>query len=323
MAKKQQKVYPLSLKYKPRTLDEVVGRDKIIASLRRKIKLGNLRHVLFEGLQGSGKTLISHLLIREIQGKSYSGRSHLVIDASSKNKVEHMRANVITYMKAKMVLDGATKIVFLDEVDNLSSASQSTLRRPLEKYESICWTFMACNYANKVIQPLHSRCAVYTFGAIEQKYVDTFLLNIMEKENITIDGDKQDLLDQIYKHGKGEIRWILNNFMEEARAKGVLNQSVIDMYAPTNNNYADLLFKGRIENAIKVAYQNPKGNLTGAIDYIYDPNTLKSLSMASKVKIAGWFADGLADAVHGVPYYIVIKHLSHKVKVALNKRKKS
>ena len=323
MAKKQQKVYPLSLKYRPRTLDEVVGRDEIINSLRRKIKKGNLGHLLFEGLQGSGKTLIAHLLIREIQGKSYSSRSHLIVDASKDNKVEKMRLNIVTYMKASLGLDGTKKIVFLDEADNLSNASQSTLRRPLEQYESICQTIMACNYANKIIQPLHSRCAVYTFGAIEQRYVDEFLLNIINKEGITVDGNKQDLLDQIYKHGKGEIRWILNNFMEEARSMGVLNQKVIDLYAPSNNSYAELLFSGKIVNAIQVAYQNPKGNLTGAIDYVYDPNNLKSLSMSSRVKIAGWFTDGLADAVHGVPYHVIIKHLSHKIKLALSKSKKT
>ena len=323
MGEKNTKVIPLTVKYRPQTLDEVVGRDEIIASLRRRLKEGTLRHVLFEGVQGTGKTLIAHLLIREVQGKSYNTLSHLVQDASSKNKVEEIKANVLAYMRASLNLDNTPKIIFLDEADNLSASSQAVLRRPLEKYESICWTFMACNFANKIIQPLHSRCTVYHFGEIEQKYVDQFILKILDKEGIRIEGDTKDLLNQIYNYGKGEIRFILNNFIEEARSKGVLNQDVIDLFTPINRTYAELLFKGQVERAINIAYQNPKGTLTGAIDYIYDLNNLRNLSMKGRVKLAEWFAEGLDSAAHGVPYYVIIKHLSHKVSLALNKGKNS
>lgn len=322
MEHKQNNIKPLVIKYMPRSLDEVVGREEIVRSLKDKIKKGNLGHCLFEGNAGTGKTLIATLLVREVQGKSYSSLSHLMIDASSENGVASIRNDVVGYMKANISIPDGWKFIVMDEADNLTTPSQVTLRRPIEKYMNTCRMIFTCNYADKIIQPLHSRCAVYTFGAIREDAINGHLEKIIKLEDIAIEGDKKDLMSQIYRYGKGEIRFILNNFMEEARSKGVLDQSVIDMYSNSSLSYAKELFCGNPDAALELAIRNPKGSISGAIEYIYDPNNLRSLSLDSKVKIAGWFTDALSDIISGFPYYIAIKHVTNRVKSAISKKAK-
>lgn len=313
---KKKELVPLSLKYKPKTLDEVRGRDDIIKSIRLFLKQGYVPNMFFYGIQGTGKTLIANLLLREYLGKQYHRRSYLVIDASMNNTVAYMKSQIVDFMKTSSMMEGKKKVLILDEADEMSSSAQAAVRRPLEKSMKNCLVIMLCNYPNKIIEPLKSRFTGFKFGAIPKKAIVELVNYVVSKEKINITDDYDHVVDLIYKYGKGEIRYILNNFMEHARSRGILDQSVIDIVASENTTFARLLFSGNVEKAIERAMQDPRGSINGAMTYVLESKDL-SLSYKSRVKLMGWFSDALVNLSNNVPYYAVIRSVSHKVKSAL------
>ncbi|MHA1170337.1 MAG: AAA family ATPase [Candidatus Hodarchaeales archaeon] len=315
MSQKSKELVPLVDKYKPKSLDEVVGRDEIIKLLRIFLKQGSVPNLMFHGVQGTGKTLIADLFLKEYQGGNKRG-AHLIVDASTDNKVNNVRENIVTFMSTASPISGKKKYLVLDEMDNLSDAAQVTLRRPIEKYKKSTRVIMMCNYIDKVILPLQSRCTMIRFGAIPKKAMYKFVERILREEKIPIDGKLDDYFDDIYKYGRGEIRFTLNNYLEVARATGKLDQTVIDFCNYVNSTYARLLFTGQIEQAISRAYQDPRGSITGAITYVLESKELQ-LSYPSRVKLLDWFYDALRDLTSGIPFHSVILRLSHKVNVKL------
>lgn len=323
-SKKEPTIIPLSLKYKPRTLDEVRGRDDIVGRIREFMDQGYVPNMLFEGTQGTGKTLIADLLMKEYLGDNYTRGNYLVIDASTNNSVEHTREVLVNYMKTSALNLKKKKVLLLDEVDNFSKPSQSTLRRPIEQTMNRCMVIMTCNYKDKLIQPLLSRFTIFHFGAIPKSAIEELIRDVIEGEDIEVDGDLDDIIDQIYTHGKGEIRYILNNFMEHARASGVLDQSIIDMVVSENRTFAEYIFSGKLKQAIEEALTDPRGSFSGAINYVlYDESI--TFSYPAKVMFAGWFADAMRDLTLGIPFPTVVQYISHRIhsKLTLPKKKKT
>jgi DNA polymerase III delta prime subunit len=319
VSQNEKKQIPLVLKYKPTNLDDVVGRKEIVDSFRRFIRDNHIPNMLFYGTQGTGKTLLAELFIHEYE-KTYGRVTSLIVDASKKNKVDDMKGDIVDFMKSGAIGESKRKILILDEADEISFEGQAALRRPIETAMTNCSVIITCNYDNKIIMPLQSRCTGYYFGTIEESEIDRFIYRIIKAEDILIGGDEKHIFEQIHKYGRGEIRYIINNFLEHARSKGVLDQSIIDLVYSENKSYASLLFSGKIDEAILTAYRNPRGSISGAIDFIMEDPSL-DLPYPSRVKLIEWFVDTLRDMTLGMPYHIAIKMISHKVAVAMMKKK--
>jgi replication factor C small subunit len=141
-------------KYRPSTIDNYVFRDDTQREqVRTWIESKTIPHLLFSGAAGVGKTTLAKILINSLGVNTYD---ILEINASRDNNVETVREKIIGFVSTMPF--GEFKVVLLDEADYLSPNAQAILRGVMETYASSARFILTCNYPNKVIPALHSRC---------------------------------------------------------------------------------------------------------------------------------------------------------------------
>lgn len=143
-------------KYRPETIDECILPKRLKDYFQSMVSGGEIQNMLFCGTAGTGKTTVAKALCNEL------GCDSLLINASEENGIDILRTKIKTFA-ATGSFSGKTKVVILDEADYLSSSFQPALRGLLEEFSSNCRFILTCNYRNKIIPALQSRCAVVDF----------------------------------------------------------------------------------------------------------------------------------------------------------------
>ena len=157
-------------KYRPKKLSEVTSQDDTINSLKNAIKTKNIPHLIFFGPSGCGKTSTILALARELYGPEYFFDRIIELNASDERGINVIREKVKTYAKHAVRLNDNIpkfKIIILDEADSMTSDSQFALRRIMEEYSKVTRFCIICNYHNKIIDPIVSRCSLFRFKPIE------------------------------------------------------------------------------------------------------------------------------------------------------------
>ncbi len=193
-------------KYRPKTLGEVIGQEQIVRRLKSYVKSGNLPHLLFSGPPGVGKTACAVALAREMFGDTWQN-NFVELNASDERGIEVVRNNIKNFARTAPLGEARFKIIFLDEADALTSDAQSALRRTMERYTATCRFIISCNYSSKIIEPIQSRCAVYRFGPLNPKDIETMARRIEKGEGIKI---TKDGLDAIIYVARGDMRKAVN-----------------------------------------------------------------------------------------------------------------
>ena len=141
-------------KYRPKTIADYVFRDDHQRKqVEQWVKEKTIPHLLFSGNAGIGKTTLAKVLLNELE---INDLDVLEINASRTNSVEDVRNNIINFVQ--MIPFGAFKVVLLDEADYLSPNAQAALRGVMEEYHTTSRFILTCNYPNRIIPALHSRC---------------------------------------------------------------------------------------------------------------------------------------------------------------------
>ncbi|GMF05528.1 unnamed protein product [[Candida] boidinii] len=144
-------------KYRPQVLDDIVGNDETIESLKRIASEGNMPHLIISGLPGIGKTTSILCLAKELLGEANMKDAVLELNASDDRGIEVVRNKIKTFAQKKVsLLPGRHKIVILDEADSMTPGAQQALRRTMEIYSNTTRFAFACNQSNKIIEPLQS-----------------------------------------------------------------------------------------------------------------------------------------------------------------------
>lgn len=176
-------------KYRPKTIDGYVFRDdhqrKQIATW---IKDKSIPHLLLSGVAGIGKTTLAKILIHEIGIEDYDV---LEINASRTNSVEDVRDKITNFVQ--MIPFGPFKVVLLDEADYLSPNAQAALRGVMEEYAQTARFILTCNYPNRIIPAIHSRCQGFHVERTDQTEYTARVATILVEENIEFDLDTLDL----------------------------------------------------------------------------------------------------------------------------------
>lgn len=192
-------------KYRPQTLDEVVGQDHIIQILKRYVKEGNMPNLMFTGPAGVGKTTTALALAKSILGE-YWRQNFLELNASDARGIDTVRHEIKNFSRLKSV--GAPfRIIFLDEVDNMTKDAQHALRREMEMYTKTSSFILSCNYSSKIIDPIQSRCAIFRFTPIKGPQIIERLKKIAEAENINT---TPGALESIVYFAEGDMRRAVN-----------------------------------------------------------------------------------------------------------------
>lgn len=176
-------------KYRPNSLDGYVFRD---AHQKKQIetwvKEKSIPHVLLSGSAGIGKTTLAKILIHQLGIESYDV---LEINASRTNSVDDVRDKITNFVQ--MMPFGPFKIVLLDEADYLSPNAQAALRGVMEEYSNTSRFILTCNYPNRIIPAIHSRCQGFHIEKTDQVEFTARVATILVTENVDFDLDTLDL----------------------------------------------------------------------------------------------------------------------------------
>jgi replication factor C small subunit len=175
-------------KYRPSTLTDYVFRDD---NQRQQVKSwvdsGAIPHLLFSGAPGVGKTTLAKILINELKIDDYDV---LEINASRENSVDTIRDKITGFVQTMPF--GAFKVVLLDEADYISPNGQAALRGVMETYHASARFILTCNYPNRVIPALHSRCQGFHIERVDVTEFTARMATILVAENVIFDLDTLD-----------------------------------------------------------------------------------------------------------------------------------
>ena len=190
-------------KYRPKDVDGYVFRDEHQKKqVQQWIKDGTIPHLLFSGNAGIGKTTLAKILLNQL---GINDLDVLEINASRTNSVEDVRDKIVNFVQ--MIPFGAFKVVLLDEADYLSPNAQAALRGVMEEYHTTARFILTCNYPNRIIPALHSRCQGFHIERIDQTEFTARVAEIVLTEGVTPD---LDILDTYVKATYPDLRKCIN-----------------------------------------------------------------------------------------------------------------
>jgi len=204
-------------KYRPSTLDEIVGNELVIGRLKKYTLDKDLPNMIFAGPAGTGKTT-SAIAISKQLFKDNAERNFLELNASDDRGIDVVRKTIKDFART-LPLEAEYKIIFLDEADALTQDAQQALRRTMEKYTKTCRFILSCNYSSRIIEPIQSRCVVFRFKPLEKESVIKRLEEIARLEKIKVDAKA---LNAIFYVSLGDMRKAINIL----QACSALNNSI-------------------------------------------------------------------------------------------------
>ncbi len=210
-------------KYRPRTLDEVVGQDEVIQRLKGYVKQGSIPHLLFAGPPGTGKTATAIALTRDLFGDVWRD-NFIELNASDERGIDVVRHKIKEFARTAPIGGARFKIIFLDEADALTADAQAALRRTMEMYSKSCRFILSCNYLSRIIEPIQSRCAIFKFRPVPKEAMKKRLLEICEKEGVRI---TEDGLEAILYISGGDFRKAINALQGAAALGEVVDAEAI------------------------------------------------------------------------------------------------
>ena len=179
-------------KYRPSTLQGYVFKDDHQkAQIEGWVKQRSIPHLLFSGGAGIGKTTLAKILFNELDLNPFDV---LEINASRTNSVDDVRDKIINFIQ--MIPFGDFKVVLLDEADYLSPNAQAALRGVMEEYHTTSRFILTCNYPNRIIPALHSRCQGFHIEKIDIVEFTARVAEILITENVEFDIDTLDTFVQ-------------------------------------------------------------------------------------------------------------------------------
>jgi DNA polymerase III delta prime subunit len=187
-------------KYRPQDLSTYVGNENLKTKVERFLDDGNVPHLLLYGRAGGGKTTLAKIIVNHVEC------DYLYINASDERNIDLVRDKLKTF--ASSVGFKPMKIVILDEADYLNvNSAQPALRNLMETFSAHCRFILTCNYVEKIIDPIQSRCQTYKIVPPSKKEVALHSKIILEKEGISFDLDDLAL---VVTAGYPDMRKVIN-----------------------------------------------------------------------------------------------------------------
>lgn len=203
-------------KYRPKTIEECILPPSLKDTFQSIIDKGEIPNMLFTGTAGLGKTTVARAICNQLDV------DYIIINGSEEGNIDTLRGKIKQFASS-VSLSGGYKVVILDEADYLNPQStQPALRGFIEEFANNCRFILTCNFKNRIIEPLHSRCGVYEFNSSKQEKVQLCqqffkrVDNILAAESISVNEPlKIDIAELIMKHAP-DWRRVLNELQRNS-----------------------------------------------------------------------------------------------------------
>ena len=215
-------------KYRPSTLDNYIGNQHLKSKVKHYLESGDLPHLLLYGKAGTGKTTLAKLLVKNIDC------DYLYINASDENNVETVRTKVKDFASTIGFKD--MKVIILDECDYITPNAQAALRNLMETFSKHCRFILTCNYVERIIDPIQSRCQSFQIIPPSRNEVAKHLHNILVEENVM---DTPEDIKILVESGYPDIRRVINS----AQRNVVNGKLKLDTTSIIQNDYKLKLIK--------------------------------------------------------------------------------
>ena len=220
-------------KYRPTDLSTYIGNEHLREKVGVYLESGDVPHLLLYGRAGTGKTTLAKIIVKNIDC------DYLYINASDENKVDDIRNKVKTFASSVGFRD--LKVLILDECDYLTPNAQAALRNLMETFSKHCRFILTCNYVERVIDPIQSRCQPYKIIPPSRKDVAKQMVHILNEEGATYNLDDVAL---IVNAGYPDIRRVINS----AQRQVVDGKLKVDVNSVIQNDYKVKLLESLTPN---------------------------------------------------------------------------
>jgi len=209
-------------RYRPTKLENYIGNEHLKSKVDVYLKSGDMPHLLLFGRAGTGKTTLAKMLVNSIEC------DYLYINASDENSVDTVRNKVRNFASTIGFKD--MKIIILDECDYITPNAQAALRNLMETFSKHCRFILTCNFVERIIDPIQSRCQSFQIVPPSKKEVAVHLHNILQEEEVAC---KMDDVVSLVNAGYPDIRRVINS----AQRQVVDGMLVIDEQALVESDY--------------------------------------------------------------------------------------
>jgi DNA polymerase III delta prime subunit len=253
-------------KYRPKTIEECILPDGIKATFQEYVNRKEIPNLLLAGSAGVGKTTIAKALCEEV------GCDYIMINGSDESGIDVLRNKIKNYASS-MSLSGGRKVVIIDEADYLNpNSTQPAMRGAIEEFASNCSFIFTCNFKNRIIDPIHSRCTVVDFkiNGSKQKMAAAFFKRaewILEQEGITY--DKAVVAAVITKHFPDNRR-VLNE-LQRYSVSGTIDKGILASVSDVQmNELVSSVMNKDFASCRKWVTNNLDNDITRIFRNIYD-----------------------------------------------------
>ena len=215
-------------KYRPTILDNYVGNESIKSTMNQYIGQNDIQNLIFYGPAGTGKTTLAKIIVKNIDC------DHLYINASDERGIETIRDKVSGF--ASTMSFKPLKVVILDEADFLTIMAQASLRNVIETFSRSTRFILTCNYIERIIDPLQSRCQTLKIVPPSKLDIVKHLKKVTDKENIKVHVND---LATIVNNNYPDVRKMLNTIQVSTQD----NQLKLDKDTLVESNYQNKIFK--------------------------------------------------------------------------------
>jgi len=253
-------------KYRPRTIQEAILPDELKQTFQQFVDQNNIPNLLLTGTAGIGKTTVARALCEEL------GADYIVINGSNEGRsIDVLRVEIQNFASS-VSFSGGRKYVILDEADYLNANSvQPALRNFMEEYSSNCGFILTCNFKNRIIDPLQSRCSVIDFK-FDKKIKATMAMQFMKRVEFILNEEE-------VKYDKKALAQVIQQHFPDWRR--VLNE--LQRYSGTGSIDAGILRNWRDENLVSLMKTMKVKDFDGMRKWVFENSDTDSSAIFREI----------------------------------------